>query len=105
MVSYTGPDDRLFQGVLLDATKRSGTIDKCLFVFFILSHLTEAILSIQLWIAIVLFVLSFHRIAFQLFSQLFLFISAKSSLFPFLYFCNFKNPGTCHTESHHEEVL
>ena len=43
MVSYTGPDDRLFQGVLLDATKRSGTIDKCLFVYFILSHLTEAI--------------------------------------------------------------
>ena len=81
MVSYTGPGDRLFQGVLLDATKRwEAKINASFCPFHPFS--LEPFLAIQMWIAIVLFVLSFHWIAFQLFSHLFLFISAMNS------FCN-----------------
>ena len=59
MVSYTGPGDRLFQGVLLDATKRwEAKINGSFCPYYPFS--LDPFLAIQMWIAIVLFVLSFH---------------------------------------------
>ena len=57
MVSYTGPGDRLFQGVLLDATKRWEP--RCSVSFCLFHHFSaDLFLALKLWIAIVSFVLS-----------------------------------------------